>query len=100
MRNRRQKTEPVPVWSAFCESIGTRCTFVHASGERCENGVRKGDRCEEHPHPEPLHVIKIGISASDFRDMQDHISNGRPGHALVAVRELIAILGERSGGAR
>jgi hypothetical protein len=37
----------IDAWSAFCESMGTRCTFT-ANGVRCENGVTTGDRCTEH----------------------------------------------------
>jgi hypothetical protein len=45
---RRRRLEPVPVWSAFCESLGTRCTYVAPSGERCDMGVSSGDRCAKH----------------------------------------------------
>jgi len=45
---RRKQLDPVPVWSAFCESLGTRCTWVDGSGQRCDNGVSSGSRCDEH----------------------------------------------------
>lgn len=43
------RVDDVPVWSAFCEAMGTRCTFVDEHGERCDNGVDgRSTVCAEH----------------------------------------------------
>lgn len=48
MAKRTEQTD-VPVWSAFCEAMGTRCTFVYPTGERCDQGVERDERCRKHP---------------------------------------------------